>query len=271
MSNPQTAPPLNPFAPMLESMDFLKQAWQSMSLPSTFVPTLDLKDLDKRINELRTVEQWLNVNLGMLRSTIQGLEVQRGTVATMQALGRAVVQSGDAFAQAAQAARGVPASGAPDTGTAADARPAMQAAAEPPDEAWPDGEIEPFDGPDGGQASAAGAGRNAEPATAPGPAALSSDPAMWWNLLQTQFNQLASSASQGLPLPFLGGFGVPAPAPIPASAATSPEADVPHGRAPAPKARSRPEPAPARARTQAARTRAAQTPTARPTAKRTRP
>ncbi|MBU3724800.1 MAG: hypothetical protein FGM18_04705 [Burkholderiaceae bacterium] len=44
----------------------------------------DLKEMDKRISELKTVEQWLSLNLSMLKTTIQGLEVQRGTLAALQ-------------------------------------------------------------------------------------------------------------------------------------------------------------------------------------------
>ncbi|MEJ2767374.1 PhaM family polyhydroxyalkanoate granule multifunctional regulatory protein [Mycetohabitans sp. B46] len=51
-----------------------------------------VEELDKRITDLRTVEQWLKLNLSMLQSTIQALQVQRSTLATLHAFG--------AFAQA---------------------------------------------------------------------------------------------------------------------------------------------------------------------------
>jgi hypothetical protein len=57
------------------------------ALPSMMMPTLDVKELDKRIADLRSVEQWLNLNLNLLRTTIQGLEMQRSTLAAWQALG----------------------------------------------------------------------------------------------------------------------------------------------------------------------------------------
>ncbi len=44
----------------------------------------DLKEMDKRIAELKAVEQWLGLNLSMLKTTIQGLEIQRGTLAALQ-------------------------------------------------------------------------------------------------------------------------------------------------------------------------------------------
>jgi len=57
------------------------------ALPSMMMPTLDVKELEKRISDLRSVEQWLNLNLNLLRTTIQGLEMQRSTLAAWQAMG----------------------------------------------------------------------------------------------------------------------------------------------------------------------------------------
>lgn len=59
------------------------------ALPSMLMPTLDVKELEKRIADLRSVENWLNLNLNLLRTTIQGLEMQRSTLAAWQALGAA--------------------------------------------------------------------------------------------------------------------------------------------------------------------------------------
>jgi hypothetical protein len=59
------------------------------AVPSMFLPTLDIKELDKRIADLRGVEQWLTLNQNMLRTTIQSLEVQRQTLAAWQSIGAA--------------------------------------------------------------------------------------------------------------------------------------------------------------------------------------
>ncbi len=47
------------------------------------MPTMDVEDLDKRISELKHVENWLNLNLNVVKTTIQGLEVQRATLAAL--------------------------------------------------------------------------------------------------------------------------------------------------------------------------------------------
>lgn len=74
--------PFNPF-------DILNTPWGKLPLGSA-IPGIgnfdftDLKEMDKRISELKAVEQWLALNLNLLKSTIQGLEIQRGTLAAIQ-------------------------------------------------------------------------------------------------------------------------------------------------------------------------------------------
>jgi hypothetical protein len=69
-----------------DPFEFLKSLWAPMGLPmaSVFTPTLNVDEIDRRIAELRSVESWLNMNLGALRMTIQGLEMQRSALAAMQ-------------------------------------------------------------------------------------------------------------------------------------------------------------------------------------------
>lgn len=50
-------------------------------------PTIDPAEIERRIAELRTVEQWLVLNLGMLRNSIQALELQLTTLAAMRSFG----------------------------------------------------------------------------------------------------------------------------------------------------------------------------------------
>jgi len=64
-------------------------------------PSMSLEDLDKRIQELKTVETWLNVNMQMLRGTIQALEVQRATIATLHSLSTTMANSMNPGAAAA--------------------------------------------------------------------------------------------------------------------------------------------------------------------------
>jgi len=51
-----------------------------------FTPTMSAEDLDKRIGELKTVQFWLEQNTRALAATIQALEVQKMTLATLNSM-----------------------------------------------------------------------------------------------------------------------------------------------------------------------------------------
>jgi hypothetical protein len=53
-------------------------------------PGMDIEELEKRIKDLKSVENWLNLNLNILKSTIQGLEVQHATMMALKSFGDAV-------------------------------------------------------------------------------------------------------------------------------------------------------------------------------------
>jgi len=155
------------------------------------MPTLDPEELDKRIQELKTVQFWLEQNARMIGMTIQTLEVQRMTLQTLRGMKVPV----DAL------------------------RESLKASAMPPAPAAP-----PAEAP-----AAAAAAAAASPSEAP-PAAAAVDPMAWWNTLANQFTQLATQAVQagqdamsGMQMP-----ASPTPAsdatPEPAAAPASPAA-----------------------------------------------
>lgn len=47
------------------------------NMASWVAPTLSVEELDKRIQELKTVQFWLEQNTNALKATIQALEVQK--------------------------------------------------------------------------------------------------------------------------------------------------------------------------------------------------
>jgi len=59
------------------------------------LPTMDVEELDKRIAELKSVESWLTLNLNVLKTTIQGLEVQRATLGALNAFADSVKASAE--------------------------------------------------------------------------------------------------------------------------------------------------------------------------------
>ncbi|WP_431820622.1 PhaM family polyhydroxyalkanoate granule multifunctional regulatory protein [Burkholderia sp. F1] len=192
------------------------------SMSDMMAPLASVEELDKRITDLRAVEQWLKLNLGMLQSAIQAMEVQRATLATLRAFG--------AFAQTSMSA-------AEDAAVAA-----AKAAATPLGDA-PEGAQ--ADAPPEGESAAQNAGF---------------DPAGWWNLLQTQFNQLASLA---MAQPGAQPASPAAPAAPAASAAAQPDAADPPPAAPRKPAAKRAKPA-GSSGSAAARAAAASTPASRP-------
>lgn len=79
-----------------DPLEFVRGMWNSMgfSLPGMITPTLDVGELDKRIADLKAVENWLKMNLSMLQMTTQGLEVQRAAIAAVQAMSEQARESG---------------------------------------------------------------------------------------------------------------------------------------------------------------------------------
>lgn len=57
------------------------------------IPTMDIEELEKRIKDLKSVEAWLSLNLNVLQTTIQGLEVQKATLATLQGIAKTMQTS----------------------------------------------------------------------------------------------------------------------------------------------------------------------------------
>lgn len=129
-------------------------------------PTMSVEEIDQRIRELKTVQFWLEQNARALTATVQALEVQRMTLATLQGMNVAMKDlAGSAFKAAGAAA----ASGMPEAALGAE-KPAASASAKP----------------------------RAKPAeSAEAPAASGTppvDPLQWWGALTQQFQQIASKA-----------------------------------------------------------------------------
>ena len=130
-------------------------------MPDMISPLTNVDELDKRITDMRAVEQWLKLNLNMLQSAIQALEVQRATLATLKAFG--------AFAQTSMESA------------------ANLAASNPRSAVHGESDVkqtpEPDPNPD-----------VADTASAANRASMGVDPTAWWNVLQSQFNQIAALA-----------------------------------------------------------------------------
>ena len=107
-----SASPFN-FESIMPGFDFLKQfaaAGGVAGMPQAaqwVTPTLDPKELEKRIQELKSVQFWLDQNAKALSATIQALEVQRMTLETLQGMNLGVADVAAAMTGKAKAAQPV--------------------------------------------------------------------------------------------------------------------------------------------------------------------
>lgn len=171
----------NDLANMVPGFEFLQGLFKNAGagLPHIgqwVAPTLNPEELEKRIQELKTVQFWLEQNARLLGTTIQALEVQRMTLNTLQTMNLPLADLSEAlkirrppeevsapFAPFAPSARSAPAAPEPDPEPAAPP-PAVARKAKPP----------------------------APERAAPVPPAV--DPMKWWGALTQQFTELAAKA-----------------------------------------------------------------------------
>ena len=79
-----------------DPFEFLRGLWGPMGLPlpGSMGLGLDPGEIDKRIAELKSVENWLNMNLNVLRTTVHSLEMQKSGLAAMREASRAAKPQG---------------------------------------------------------------------------------------------------------------------------------------------------------------------------------
>jgi hypothetical protein len=95
--------------PLIASMEMMRHAMAGMSAQTpgdgsgngmgaglNFAQALNPEDIERRISELKVVENWLKLNLSMLTSTIQGLEVQLATIQTLKSFAAMGAQANEA-------------------------------------------------------------------------------------------------------------------------------------------------------------------------------
>ncbi|VTU20411.1 hypothetical protein H4CHR_00579 [Variovorax sp. PBS-H4] len=157
------------------------------SLSSWVAPTLSVEEVDKRIQELKTVQYWLEQNGHALKATIQALEVQKMTLSTLRGMNLRMEDLANAFTRTAEP-RPAPAAPAPQA-QAPEAESESESESEP-DTAEPE---EPAEAPAARRGAKAAA--STKPAAADAGAGVV-DPLQWWGALTQQFQQIASTALQ---------------------------------------------------------------------------
>lgn len=139
--------------------DLQPAAGAMSSLGHWVAPPFSVEEIEKRIHDLRAVEFWLDQNAKALAATIQALEVQKMTLATLENMNLSLKDVAESFKIK------------PET-VQAQAAPRSARAAEPP--------VQEAD-----ESAQTGAKTGV-------------DPMQWWNSLTEQFTTIASSAVQDM-------------------------------------------------------------------------
>jgi hypothetical protein len=166
------------FGKFVPGFDFLqniaKGASQTLpqmpNLSNWVAPTLNLEELEKRIGELKAVHFWLDQNSKALGATIQALEVQKMTLATLKGMN---FNMGDVANALKLKATDTMFTGAQKVSS--DTASAVSGAAS-------------------GAMSKTKAARKTGAKRADKPAGGIVDPLQWWGALTQQFQQIATSA-----------------------------------------------------------------------------
>ena len=213
MSN-SAMPNLPGFGNITDTMEFVRTMWgggktggtvPGIGIPGMVMPTLSVEEVNKQIADLKAVESWLNLNMNMLRGTIQALEVQSATTSALKTMGEAFgnsVKTATAGVETANADRPTalwPSASAtrtdsdelerlrqndlPDADDATDTEKAIPGSPSVDDDVSGSEKI-PDEQPSVSLSIPA--------ATTP-----IANPAIWWNLLQDQFKQAVGNAMAG--------------------------------------------------------------------------
>ena len=190
MSN---TPDMSSFGKFVPGFDFLQNlakqaaggAAQSIpqlpNLGNWVAPTLNVEELDKRIDELKAVQFWLDQNATALKATIQALEVQKMTLATLKGMNFNFGDVANAFKL--KAADSVMSGVQKVTERASDAAATVGSFA---------GSVSGAAAPK--KAAAKKATKATAKTTAPDMAAGLVDPMQWWGSLTKQFGEIAAGA-----------------------------------------------------------------------------
>jgi hypothetical protein len=157
---------------MNDTMEFVRNMWGAMKVPGMTMPSLSPEEINKQITDLKAVESWLQLNMNMLRSSIQALEMQSATLSTLQTMGDNFAQTMKSMTPEAE-----PEKQEFQSPFTQYAYPKPAAAPEP------EPEPEPVKPPQGEQVEDAN-----------NMAAQFANPAAWWSVVQDQFSQAVENA-----------------------------------------------------------------------------
>ena len=153
---------------------------QMPNLANWVAPSLNVEELDKRIEELKAVHFWLDQNSKALGATIQALEVQKMTLATLKGMNFNIGDMANAFKL--KAADSVASGMQRVTDKAASTAKTISDAAAS------------VTGSSSASSSSSSAGKTSKPSKPASGLAGLVDPLQLWGSLTQQFQQIAASA-----------------------------------------------------------------------------
>jgi hypothetical protein len=152
-------------------------------------PTFQVEDLEKRIEELKAVQFWLDQNAKALAATIQALEVQKMTLATLKSMNVSLGEVTRSFQMKDADTGSSNPEPTPSKGFAGLEIPPRTYGANAPATSPTDAEAPARTEPDPRKATA-------QSPTAASPAGGVVDPLQWWGALTQQFQRIAATAMQ---------------------------------------------------------------------------
>ena len=192
------------FGKFVPGFDFLQSLAKGASssipqlpnLSNWVAPTISVEELEKRIEELKAVQFWLEQNSRALAATIQALEVQKMTLATLKGMNFSMGDVANAFKlkTADTVMSGVQKAADTVSGAAeAVAGAAARVTGRAPDGAQGDEDADAEEAVSSASASKGKAGKSRpKAASAAQPSVV--DPLQWWGALTSQFQQIAANA-----------------------------------------------------------------------------
>lgn len=187
------------FGKFIPGFDFLKNIGKAGTPPAGLppfshwvAPTVSVEEIEKRIEELKAVQFWLEQNGKALAATVQALEVQKMTLSTLKGMNVNLAEMAKAFPFAAVAASAAPGAASgnlsdwPMSAAAAPQAPAAAAASAPAAEPPAAASQPASEAAAGAPESQSDAAQSASMATA----------MQWWGALTQQFQQIAQQALQ---------------------------------------------------------------------------
>jgi len=68
-------------------LEFMQKMWNPMSfpMPGMAMPTVNVDEVERKIAELKAVETWLTMQVGLLQMTVKTLEMQKTALESLAA------------------------------------------------------------------------------------------------------------------------------------------------------------------------------------------